>query len=338
MLPRTMMLPDSGDEQNFDDFGAPMVAPSSSSPSSSSSYPSLPPLPFSNFDMGGMEVSRWALKSDFSGKMSVLALAVRKGKISTLSLFFFFFFSRSQIFIFSTSSLSSFQKNKTTSTQQAMLIGERITGRGAVQALDLAVGVPLWEIEPVLALVVGGLLLAGLTPPREKPPPGSPPVPLNATIQALMLRAAHLGLAAAIVSEVATGQGALGLLELETGLGEVSELEAAAAFVLLVLLTNPGKGDRSRQGGTEGSRRDCVCFLFVSIFCRWSIRLKKMTMKKTKKKRREGATEEEVERGGTGGKKTNQKVHISVLLSLFSSLVLLLLLHFPRLSPSSRTL
>jgi hypothetical protein len=133
-----------------------------------------------------------------------------------------------------------------------MLIGERITGRGAVQALDLAVGVPLWEIEPVLALIVGGLLLAGLTPPREKPPPGSPPVPLNATIQALMLRAAHLGLAAAIVSEVATGQGALGLLELETGLGEVSELEAAAAFVLLVLLTNPGKGDRSRQGGDGG--------------------------------------------------------------------------------------
>ena len=75
-----------------------------------------------------------------------------------------------------------------------MLVSERITGTGAVQALDLAVGVPLWEIEPALALVVGALLLAGLTPPREKPPPGTPPVPLNATIQAFMLRAAHLGL------------------------------------------------------------------------------------------------------------------------------------------------
>ena len=133
-----------------------------------------------------------------------------------------------------------------------MLIGERITGKGAIQTLDLAVGVPLWEIEPVLALVVGGLLLAGLTPPRGKPPPGTPPVPLKATIQAFMLRAAHLGLAAAIVSEVATGQGALGLLELETGLGQVSELEAAAFFVLLVFLTNPGKGDKSSMQGDGG--------------------------------------------------------------------------------------
>lgn len=145
-----------------------------------------------------------------------------------------------------------------------MLIGERITGRGAVQALDLAVGVPLWEIEPVLALIVGGLLLAGLTPPRprKKEEAGSPhsparaprrPTPVKATIQALMLRAAHLGLAAAIVSEVATGQGALALLELETGLGEVSELEAAAAFVLLVLLTNPGGGDGGGSGGVDGA-------------------------------------------------------------------------------------
>lgn len=140
-----------------------------------------------------------------------------------------------------------------------MLIGERITGRGAVQALDLAVGVPLWEIEPVLALVVGGLLLAGLTPPRKRtrsPLPGSTrPTPVKATIQALMLRAAHLGLAAAIVAEVATGQGALALLELETGLGEVSELEAVAAFVLLVLLTNPGSGDGGggSGGGIDGA-------------------------------------------------------------------------------------
>jgi len=135
-----------------------------------------------------------------------------------------------------------------------MLIGERITGRGAVQALDLAVGVPLWEIEPVLALVVGGLLLAGLTPPRRKgsPAPGARPAPVKATVQALMLRAAHLGLAAAIVAEVATGQGALALLELETGLGEVSELEAVAAFVLLVLLTNPGSGDGG-NGGFDGA-------------------------------------------------------------------------------------
>ena len=52
------------------------------------------------------------------------------------------------------------------------------------------------------------------------------------------------------VAAVGGAGGALALLELETGLGEVSELEAAAAFVVLVLLTNPGKGNSgSSQGG-----------------------------------------------------------------------------------------
>ena len=66
-----------------------------------------------------------------------------------------------------------------------------------------------------------------------------------------MLRAAHLGLAAAIVSEVATGQGALDLFEFETGLGEISEIEAALVFGLLIFLTSPNKNDRSslRDGG-----------------------------------------------------------------------------------------
>ena len=125
-----------------------------------------------------------------------------------------------------------------------MLVSERITGTGAVQALDLAVGVPLWEIEPALALVVGALLLAGLTPPREKPPPGTPPVPLNATIQAFMLRAAHLGLAAAIVSEVATGQGALDLFEFETGMGEISEVVRSFFFQVFF---SPSRKGRNRK-------------------------------------------------------------------------------------------
>jgi hypothetical protein len=41
---------------------------------------------------------------------------------------------------------------------QATLLGERITGRGVVQALDHAVGVPLWEIEPLLGALVSTLV------------------------------------------------------------------------------------------------------------------------------------------------------------------------------------
>jgi hypothetical protein len=51
---------------------------------------------------------------------------------------------------------------------QAVLLGERITGKGAVQALDHAVGVPLWEIEPLLAALVIALLIAALYPRRKQ--------------------------------------------------------------------------------------------------------------------------------------------------------------------------
>ena len=48
-----------------------------------------------------------------------------------------------------------------------MLVSERITGKGAVQSLDLAVGVPLWKIEPFLAAIVVGLVYVGLRFPKE---------------------------------------------------------------------------------------------------------------------------------------------------------------------------
>lgn len=51
-----------------------------------------------------------------------------------------------------------------------MLVSERITGKGAVQSLDLAVGVPLWEIEPFLGAAVIGLVYVGLRFPKEKEP------------------------------------------------------------------------------------------------------------------------------------------------------------------------
>ncbi len=50
---------------------------------------------------------------------------------------------------------------------QAVLIGERITGRGVVQAVDHAVGVPLWEIEPLLGALVLALLVGAVYPRRR---------------------------------------------------------------------------------------------------------------------------------------------------------------------------
>lgn len=45
-----------------------------------------------------------------------------------------------------------------------MLLSERLSGRGIVTALNMATGVPVWEIEPALGLVVGALLAAGIYP------------------------------------------------------------------------------------------------------------------------------------------------------------------------------
>lgn len=65
---------------------------------------------------------------------------------------------------------------------QAVLIGERITGRGVVQAVDHAVGVPLWEIEPLLGALVLALLVGAVYPRRRFAPqkPEVCPAPAHA--------------------------------------------------------------------------------------------------------------------------------------------------------------
>lgn len=47
---------------------------------------------------------------------------------------------------------------------QAVLLSERLSGKGIVTALNMATGVPVWEIEPALGLLVGGLLASGIYP------------------------------------------------------------------------------------------------------------------------------------------------------------------------------
>ncbi len=47
---------------------------------------------------------------------------------------------------------------------QAVLLSERLSGKGIVTALNMATGVPVWEIEPALGLLVGAFLAAGIYP------------------------------------------------------------------------------------------------------------------------------------------------------------------------------
>ncbi len=94
---------------------------------------------------------------------------------------------------------------------QAVLIGERITGKGAVQALDHAVGVPLWEIEPLLGAIVVGLLIAALYPRRKQLVQDAQRTKKEfgdwlADAQVWVRRLACVSLASTIVVEVVTGK------------------------------------------------------------------------------------------------------------------------------------
>ena len=94
---------------------------------------------------------------------------------------------------------------------QAVLLGERITGKGAVQALDHAVGVPLWEIEPVLGAMVVGLLIAALYPRRKQLVEDAQRRQKEmgdwlADAQVWVRRLACVSLASTIVVEVVTGK------------------------------------------------------------------------------------------------------------------------------------
>ncbi len=91
---------------------------------------------------------------------------------------------------------------------QAVLLSERITGKGAVQQLEIsATGVPLWEIEPVLGVIVLALSAAALWPNSGKSRTGGQSkLAFFQRIQNLSGRFACLGLASTITAEVITGK------------------------------------------------------------------------------------------------------------------------------------
>lgn len=129
----------------------------------------------------------------------------------------------------------------------AVLLGERVTGNGAVQQLEIsATGVPLWEIEPVLGVIVLALCLAAVWPSTVKVEEGKPKPGFLERIQNVSGRFACLGLAGTITAEVVTGKGTLTLLNVETGLDTVSELEAIGAFVVMLLLTEDLNKDKKK--------------------------------------------------------------------------------------------
>jgi hypothetical protein len=101
---------------------------------------------------------------------------------------------------------------------QAVLLAERLTGNGAVQAMDLSTGIPIWEIEPFLGFLVVGLLVAAFFPcktERSRMMRDAKVAHIRARnfgkviidrVQNWSGRLACFGLASSIVAEVATGK------------------------------------------------------------------------------------------------------------------------------------
>jgi hypothetical protein len=119
----------------------------------------------------------------------------------------------------------------------AALLSERLNGIGIVQNLELHDK----GAHPLLVGSIAGLLLAAAWPDQREAPQ-QPNAGFVAQLQKSVSRLAYVGLAGAIAAEMYTGKGILALLDVETGVEVLSDVEALAAFVLMIFLT----GDKTK--------------------------------------------------------------------------------------------
>lgn len=120
----------------------------------------------------------------------------------------------------------------------AALLSERLNGVGIVQSVELHNK----GAHPLLLGSIVGLLAAAVWPGQSSMlnmelTPISPVVKMKA----LVARLAFVGLAAAIAAEMITGKGVLALLDIETGVEVLSDVEAVLAFMVMIILTGPSK-------------------------------------------------------------------------------------------------
>jgi hypothetical protein len=112
----------------------------------------------------------------------------------------------------------------------AVLLSERLNGKGIIANLEIQ----HHEMHPILVGSVIALTATGFWPNKHKISGG-----VTSFVRALAARAACLGLAASIAAEMVTGRGLLALLDIETGVEALSEVEAGLAFLSMILLVSP---------------------------------------------------------------------------------------------------
>jgi len=113
----------------------------------------------------------------------------------------------------------------------AALLSERLNGIGIVQNLELHNE----GFHPVLLGSILGLMCAAAWPEKNERLNPSKMV----RMQMAFARIAYLGFAGAIAAEIYTGKGILTILDFETGVEAISDVEAVLAFAAMLFLTGP---------------------------------------------------------------------------------------------------
>jgi hypothetical protein len=145
-------------------------------------------------------------------------------------------------------------------------MGERLSGKGALEQLKMETGLPLYELEPALLLIIALLATwaavgsVGGGDLTKAPGLSSLGIAYTSDRQRLVGRLSMAAFASALIAEALTGSGPLALLELDTGV-PVDEIEAGMVFLLLLLGTGDTGGTTPRaslagalsDGGDGGS-------------------------------------------------------------------------------------
>lgn len=152
------------------------------------------------------------------------------------------------------------------------LMGEALTGKGALAQLGLETGVPVFELDWAILALVGFNLVAALLPSRgrfvaDEAPPADRPAsalrdPATGEIdwrrifgvkrfgftkenEIFVGRCAQLGFAASLLGEAVSGKGIMGQFDAETGLPWAANpvlLAAAVAFTFVATIVASQSG------------------------------------------------------------------------------------------------
>jgi len=134
----------------------------------------------------------------------------------------------------------------------ASLLSERLNGMGVVQQLELHQG-----LHPFIVASIVFLFAAAFWPSSPSSSPTSSiddEVDMTSKIRKWATRGIYLAMAGTLLGELLTGKGALCLLDVETGIEEISDVEAIAAFIAMFLLTGPRKRSKKKKNSINRSR------------------------------------------------------------------------------------